>query len=249
MTGEAIPGKQRFARLAAAQAWVRARRGLLVVMVLFVLFVSLTVIAKSTELRGWDAEVSRFVQRGESAPLTAVARALTVLGNGLGLFLVALPAFVWLWRTRKPVGGFLLVAAILGHILNIALKAIVGRPRPNEADAVAKLFETSGSSFPSGHAMTAVMFFGFLAVLLQVHVRSRPLRRILIGLTMLLTLGICLSRVYLGNHFTSDIVGGIAAGLLFLYAWVMAYRRWGAKEFAPDVSKETDGGTENAATI
>ena len=249
MTGEVVREKQRFARFAAAQAWVRARRGLLAVMVLFVLFVALTVIAKSSDLRGWDAEVSRFVQRGESGPLTAVARGFTILGNGLGLFLVALPALVWLWRTRKPVGGLLLVAAILGHVLNLGLKAIVGRPRPNEADAVAKLFETSGSSFPSGHAMTAVMFFGFLAVLIEVHVRSRPLRRILIALTVLLALGICLSRVYLGNHFTSDIVGGIASGLLFLYAWVMAYRRWGAKEFAPAVSKETNGGTENAATI
>lgn len=209
----------------------------------------LTIIAKAPALREWDADVSRFVQRGESPVLTAVARGFTILGNGPMLFGVAIPAFAWLWRERKPVGGTLLVAAILGHILNVALKALVNRPRPNEADEVAKLFETHGSSFPSGHAMTAVMFFGFLAVLFEVHVRSRPLRRVLIGVTSLLALGVCLSRVYLGNHFTSDIVGGIAAGLLFLFAWVLAYRQWGAKEFAPAVSNETDGGAPNAATI
>lgn len=216
---------------------------------LLIIFIGLTLIAKSPDLREWDAYVSRFVQRGESAPLTAIARGFTQLGNGPALFIVSLPAFIWLWREKKPVGGTLLVAAILGHILNIGLKAIVNRPRPNETDEVAKLFETNGSSFPSGHAMTAVMFFGFLAVLLEVHVRSRQLRRILIALTVFIALGICLSRVYLGNHFTSDIVGGIASGLLFLFAWVLMYRRWGAKEFAPAVSNDSDGDKENVATI
>ncbi|MBC8137256.1 MAG: phosphatase PAP2 family protein [Fibrella sp.] len=246
---EVIRHQKRFARLATAQAWLRAQRGTIAVLFLLGIFVLLTVIAKSPGLRDWDADVSRFVQRGESAPLTAVARAFTILGNGSALFIVSIPAFAWLWRARKPVGGLLLVAAILGHVLNIGLKALVNRPRPNEADEVAKLFETNGSSFPSGHAMTAVMFFGFLAVLLEVHVRSRPSRRLLIGLTTFLALGICLSRVYLGNHFTSDIMGGIAAGLLFLFAWVMVYRRWGAKEFAPAVSNETSSDAQNAATI
>lgn len=245
VTGE----KQRFARLAAAQAWFRARRGLIAVVFLLGIFVLLTVVAKSPGLRDWDADVSRFVQRGESAPLTAIARAFTILGNGPVLLIVSLPALAWLWRTRKPVAGALLVAAISGHLLNIALKAAVNRPRPSEADEVAKLFETNGSSFPSGHAMTAVMFFGFLAVLIQVHVRSRPLRRLLIALTTFLALGICLSRVYLGNHFTSDIVGGIAAGLLFLFAWVVAYRRWGAEEFAPVVSNNPGSDVPNAAAI
>ncbi len=245
----AVQEKKRFARFVGAQAWLRARRGLIAVMLLLGIFVLLTVIAKSPGLRDWDADVSRFVQRGESAPLTAIARAFTILGNGPVLLGVSVPALVWLWRARKPVGGTLLVAAILGHILNVALKALVNRPRPGAADEVDKLFETHGSSFPSGHAMTAVMFFGFLAVLIEVHVRSRPLRRVLITLTSFLALGICLSRVYLGNHFTSDIVGGIAAGLLFLFTWVVAYRRWGAKEFAPVVSNGTGGGEQNAATI
>lgn len=249
MAGQATQERKRFARFAGAQAWIRARRGMLAVGFLLIIFIVLTVIAKSPELREWDASVSRFVQRGESAPLTAIAREFTRLGNGLGLFIVSLPAFVWLWRAKKPVGGTLLVAAILGHILNIGLKAIVNRPRPNETDEVAKLFETNGSSFPSGHAMTAVMFFGFLAVLLEVHVRSRPLRRLLIALTVFIALGICLSRVYLGNHFTSDIVGGIASGLLFLFVWVLMYRRWGAKEFAPAVSNDSDSDKENVATI
>lgn len=240
----------RFARLAAAQAWFRARRGLIAVVFLLAVFVVLTLIAKSTSLRELDADVSRFVQRGESRPLTAVARAFTILGNGPALFTVAAAAFLWLWRERKPVGGVLLVAAILGHVLNLGLKTIVNRPRPGEADAVETLFATHGSSFPSGHAMTAVMFFGFLAVLIEVHVQSRPLRRWLIVMTSMLALGVCLSRVYLGNHFTSDIIGGIAAGLLFLFAWVLAYRRWGAKEFAPAPSNESDGGAApDAATV
>ena len=249
MVREVTQKKRRFAQLAAVQAWVRSRRGLLAVILLLAIFVFLTVIAKSPGLRAWDIGISRFIQQGASVPVTAVARTFTILGNGLALFLVSVPVFVLLWRAKKPVGAILFVASILGHILNIGLKAIVHRPRPNTADSIIRLFDTSGSSFPSGHAMTAVMFFGFLAVLIEVHIRSRPLRRLLIALNIFLIVGICGSRVYLGNHFLSDIIGGIAAGLLFLFAWFVAYRQWGAKEFAPAVVNEIDESVQRSATI
>ncbi len=81
--------------------------------------------------------------------------------------------------------------------------------------------------------MTAVMFFGFWAFLVGVHV-ARPERRYIgVAVLVLAAIAVCWSRVYVGNHFVSDIAGGAAAGLFFLFLWGAAYRSLGAAELAP----------------
>ena len=227
--------------LRGAAAFLRARRGTIAVVLLLVLFAVLTAFATSPGLRREDVEASRLLQRADTPVLTALAEGFTYLGSGAGLVIVGLPVLFLLARARKPVAAWLFAATVPGHLLNVLIKSVINRPRPGDLDLVLVLLPAGGSSFPSGHAQAATMYFGFLAVLIGIHVRSERLRHGGIGVCVLIGAAICVSRVYLGAHFVSDVVGGVAVGLLFLWAWVQFYRRFGAQEFAPTLLNSTAG--------
>jgi undecaprenyl-diphosphatase len=145
--------------------------------------------------------------------------ALTVLALGVGLLLAAQRQWIVL-------GGW--IAALTGgSLLNQVLKLVIRRPRPPYAAA----FLTHYSwSFPSGHAMLSLIGYGLLAYLLVVlWVHRRSLQAAIVLGATLLTLAVGLSRLYLGVHYFSDVVGGYAAGVLWLSTCISGLevaRRW-----------------------
>lgn len=234
MRSAAAKRPDRAARFWARLAAVRENRALLILALLLVIFVALAFVAKSPLLRHGDVAVTRALQRSAFAPLVAVAKFFTALGNGGPLALMVVLVGVPLLRTRRPLAAALAGLTILGHPLNYALKEFIRRPRPSASDdSVLVLLPALGTSFPSGHAMTATLFFGFLAFLASVHIRRRRVRRFWVTTAVLLAVCVSVSRVYLGAHFLSDIVGGAAAGLFFLLLWAELYKIVGARELAP----------------
>lgn len=100
-----------------------------------------------------------------------------------------------------------------GELLNQILKHIFARPRPEFADPI----QTAANySFPSGHAMFSVIAYGLLAYFALLGIRHQSARTVLIIATILLILLIGISRIYLGVHYFSDVVGGFAAGAVWL---------------------------------
>ncbi len=162
--------------------WVRLRqnRSLVWIAGLFFAFSLLSLLANQPELLRADIALTRFVQCGENPLLTSLAIGLTLLGSGGGLAICAAPTLLWLLITRRPVAAILTVAAISGHLLNLGIKALIHRPRP-QANVVDVLLPAGGTSFPPGHVMTAVMFFGFLGILCYTSTQSRSLRRFRTG--------------------------------------------------------------------
>lgn len=125
----------------------------------------------------------------------------------LGVLLVRAGRSGWLLALLLSVPG--------GLLLNVAVKNLVRRPRPHFDDALLTL---NTYSFPSGHTAGATVFYGFLAVFLFAHVHDRP-RRIAIATAaagMVLLVGV--SRMYLGVHFFTDVLGAIVEGVLWLAA-------------------------------
>lgn len=240
--------RARFYWWATLGSWVRLRRAELLIVSLLLPFLILSLLIKSPSLRHWDAHITHLVQHTVNPTLTFFCEKATWLGSGGGLILVTVPALIWLAQRQRPIGSYFLLASILGHLLNIPIKMIFNRPRPGATDSIDVILKASGTSFPSGHAMTAVMFFGFLAVLIIVQVPSRLWRRVWVTLSVAMALFICFSRVYLGAHFVSDIVGGILCGLLFLLLWIEAYKRFAPKEFLSLASNAKDSDTETVST-
>ena len=145
--------------------------------------------------------------------------AVSRFGSGVAMAAIAIAVGLILVRHRRWIvlGGWI-AAFAGGGLLDWLLKAIIRRPRPPEA--MRFLFRESWS-FPSGHSMGALVGFGMLTyVLVTLWVHRRP-AQIAIGATAAaLVLAIGLSRIYLGVHYFSDVMGGFAAGLLWLSACV-----------------------------
>lgn len=150
-----------------------------------------------------------------SLPGYAPWSALTV---GAGVALVAL---LLSWRE----GLYLLAVTALQGLLNAAIKAAIGRPRPVE-DLVEVFAPVHGFSFPSGHVMFYTVFFGFLAFLVWARLRPSLLRALLLVPLVALVALVGPSRIILGAHWLSDVVAAYLLGALVLALAVEGYLRY-----------------------
>ncbi len=207
-------------RCSVNQVSLGPARGVIVSFVLAALFGAIIDgVFGSGWLLAWDARVAAWFRSYRSPGLTHVMTLVSWLGDprllvaaslGLG---AALLAFA---RRRE----FLIAAAVLagGAVLHLLLKAAIQRPRP----AGAWLAAAHGYSFPSGHTVGAVLFYGLLAYLGAWMATRRAAARYLyialgyIALGAVIVLAVGMSRVYLGVHFFSDILGGWVVGAFWL---------------------------------
>jgi membrane-associated phospholipid phosphatase len=140
---------------------------------------------------------------------------VTTLGNGLVLFILVGTVSAFLWLTHHRWSVYLLIVGVVGgQLLNNALKEIFARPRP---DTVPGLAHVVTPSFPSGHAMTAIIAYGAVAYLVGRLEPTRAMRLTTWSLAAFIVLAIGLSRVYLGVHYPSDVIAGFVAGLAWLF--------------------------------
>lgn len=167
-----------------------------------------------------DQRVRETVGRLTSPAMTPWVVRLTSLGNGWILTVLTLAVGAGLLWRRRWVRLFELVFAMGGGgLLLWALKAFFARARPEGS-----LTATGGFSFPSGHSFGAMVFFGFLAYLARRETERTELRLAAIALGGLLILLIGVSRVYLGVHWLTDVLGGFLAGFAWLAASLVLVR-------------------------
>ncbi len=162
-----------------------------------------------------DHPVARFVAAHRSAPLTAVMRLVSSAGGPVVLGIVTAGAGLLLGATRRSWFPVLIVGVTLAGSggLTLVLKAALSRPRPPLRDALAP---ADGYAFPSAHAATAAAAFGVLAYLVAIRLRRWKAQVAVWACAAMLTALVGISRVYLGVHWTTDVLGGWAFGLLWL---------------------------------
>jgi undecaprenyl-diphosphatase len=170
------------------------------------------------ETRHFDDVTRATVHTIASPALTTAMRGISFLGSTL--FLTAATIFVVLWFVLRKWGreaGLFAITMIGASLLNTTLKLAFKRPRPVP---FFNLTAPQTYSFPSGHSLASCCFFAGLAAILSGRVKSRRARTIiwLCGATMFLLIG--LSRIYLGVHYTTDVIAGFAAALI----WILVVR-------------------------
>ena len=101
-------------------------------------------------------------------------------------------------------------------ILNQLLKRILQRPRPTEY----RIIEETGYSFPSGHSMISMAFYGYLIYLIYKYVKNKYVKWTSIVLLSILICSIGISRIYLGVHYTSDVLGGFLISISYLVIYI-----------------------------
>ncbi|WP_338932675.1 phosphatase PAP2 family protein [Streptomyces netropsis] len=134
---------------------------------------------------------------------------------------LAVAALWLLWRRQRLLALWIVVTSALGTALQQGLKAAVGRNRPHWPDPLAT---PHYQAFPSGHALTATVACGLLVWLLWLHGVERRRVRAALVVSVVSVLGVGFTRVYLGVHWLSDVVGGalLGAALVAASAWTYA---------------------------
>lgn len=177
---------------------------------------------ESDGLAALDPQFTANVASSRTPALTALARAFTFVGSGPVLVTLLLIAMLILWRwTHGLRASALLLFAMAGSTaLTAGVKALVARKRPDITFVLGPVEDSF--AFPSGHTLNSTVFFITLAGLLWVGLRSYGPRTALAVAALLMSLGIGLSRIYLGHHWATDVLAGwtVAATWLALVCLV-----------------------------
>ena len=185
------------------------------------LFIELTEGLKSEALATYDASLTDSVTSARSPFLTTYFKFVTDVGDAMGyliVFVVCTLLFYLMFKNWEYVVQ-ISVVMILALSSNLLLKEIINRARPSAEHLVT----VKTLSYPSGHAMMAMAFYGFLIYLISNFKISRLLKYTIITLLVVLILSIGVSRIYLGVHYPSDIAGGYIAGFIWVVFCVMAF--------------------------
>ncbi len=151
---------------------------------------------------------------------TPIAKFITNFGGALVLIGTTIVLAISIKNRRIGLS----IVANLGIItgLNLLLKQIVQRPRPTEY----RIVNETGYSFPSGHSMVSMAFYGFLIYLIYKYVKNPYLKIGLITFLSILIISIGISRIYLGVHYTSDVMAGFCISVSYLVLYVSSVNNW-----------------------
>jgi undecaprenyl-diphosphatase len=171
-------------------------------------------IALSSAVTALDANVGRWLHVRATPLVSNAMAAVSFLGAPTTLTVVAVAGSLLLWYKRSHAEAAMLSAVVLGgNFLNFCLKHLIQRGRPVFDDPI---FSLPTYSFPSGHAMASTVFYGLLAIYASVNARQRYAAHVAIAAAASMVALVSFSRIYLGLHYLSDVMGGIAEGIAWL---------------------------------
>ena len=175
-------------------------------------FLIIAYFVKNYGVTPFDSLICGAVYSLRRPALTYLLTVITYLGNWQAVTVICL-ALLISWRTRKAFGYPLAFAASMSVVIYEILKAIFKRARPDEA---LRLIHETGFSFPSGHSMTSLVFYGLAIYLINRKLKNKMTAKILTVILSGLIILIGFSRIYLGVHYPTDVLGGFCTGAALL---------------------------------
>ncbi len=149
-----------------------------------------------------------------SDTMTSVAKIITNFGGPIYIIIIAIIFAIAIKNKKISISVF--ANLIVVTLINQIIKNILQRPRPTEY----RIIEQGGYSFPSGHSMVSMAFYGYFIYLIFRYIKNKYLKYILSTLLLLLIISIGISRIYLGVHYTSDVLGGFLLSISYLIIYV-----------------------------
>ncbi|MDQ0414770.1 phosphatase PAP2 family protein [Mesobacillus stamsii] len=177
----------------------------------------------------FDQALISFIRGFETPALTSIMKLFTFIGSFpvvLVIFLIVSFIFYRVLKSRTEI--FLVAAVIVGtQVINLLLKLLFHRARPD----IHLLIDVGGYSFPSGHAMSAFAVYGILTFVFWRHIpKSIGRISLIIGSSMFI-LFIGMSRIYLGVHYPSDIIGGYFASAAWLTVAIWFFQSYKERQW------------------
>jgi membrane-associated phospholipid phosphatase len=182
---------------------------------IIILFAAMAIAASvdnGSLLRVWDEPIRSWVSDHRTDTLNTFFTNVTDLGSWQVVVIGLVVLLALAWRTCAPMAGMLIVATCARPLCEWLIKTAVGRERPQ----VGALVDASGPAFPSGHVLAAVALWGLVPPIVALVTHRRALWWVATIVSGMIILLVAASRVYMGVHWFSDVIGGLLFGAVYL---------------------------------
>ena len=189
------------------------------------LFIILTILVKFDLTTGFDNYFYKIITLHMNNTLTNIFKVITFLGStGFIIALCAIFLIVFIIIKHKNKGFIVTSVLIISTVINNGIKLIIQRERPD----VIKLVTEHSFSFPSGHTMASVSMYGILMYLVIRSNLNNKLKIVLSTILGIIPILVAISRVYLGAHYITDVIGGIIMStiLLLVATYYIDKKKW-----------------------
>ena len=188
------------------------------------LFTALFVAVRANRSAAFDLAVTLKLQERDTPALAALMRAASWPGFPPQSRLIPPTVMATWWLAGRRRAAAFQLASWGGALISTVIKSAIHRPRPLPPEVRVVVAPLGGTSFPSGHVLTYVAFYGFLGFLLAEHLRDGALRNASVASLAGLLALVGPSRIQQGHHWTTDVVASYLLGLAYLYTLVELYR-------------------------
>lgn len=185
----------------------------IILLICMILFLAIIEDVLDNEIWAFDDIVYKTISHTISTPVTSIFKVLTNLGGTIGIITVTILILIFLKSNIQKY--YVVLNLLIITMSNQILKFIIQRPRPIEH----RIIDESGYSFPSGHSMVSMAFYGFLIYLIYKTIENKRIKWGLCTLLSVLILFIGISRIYLGVHYASDVIGGFCLSISYLIVY------------------------------
>jgi undecaprenyl-diphosphatase len=188
------------------------------ILTLIIILISIPIISKK-ELFIDKLAYNIFVKKLRNPSLTNIMKIITSLSNTTTIVIITIILLIFI--KNKKIAITIPINISLVAILNRIIKSIIKRPRPSGY----RLLKIGGYSFPSGHAMASMAFYGLLIYLSYKFIKNEKLKKLSIILNIIIIILVGISRIYLGVHFLSDILVGYSVSIIYLIIYIKILKK------------------------
>ena len=194
--------------------YIKENRKTIILAVSLVLFTIITYAIFSDKIDALDKNIHSYILNIRNENLTSILITITNISSAYALIVLSILVLLIMKKKRIPL--LICLNLIISFLTNQIAKLTFTRPRPIGIN----LIEESGYSYPSGHAMISMAYFGFIAYLIYKSNLNKIIKLLLITSIFILILLIGFSRIYLGVHYLSDIIGGFLLSIAYIMIFI-----------------------------
>lgn len=194
--------------------YIKDNRKIIILTISLILFTIITYAIFNNKINTIDQNIHSYILNLRNDNLTSILITITNISSAYALIVLSILLLLIMKKKKLPL--LISLNLIISFISNQITKQIFTRPRPIGIN----LIEETGYSYPSGHAMISMAYFGFIAYLIYKYVKNKLIKTILISSIFILIILIGFSRIYLGVHYLSDIIGGFLLSIVYLMIFI-----------------------------
>lgn len=186
---------------------------------LLITFIINIILIKSGIISTFDTNISIIFSNYITDNLTTLMKIISFICSPISMILINIILFIIFIIRKKQENFIITISSIISVIFNNIIKIIIRRERPN----IINLVYESTYSFPSGHAMISILFFG--SIIYLINKNNNKYRKLITCLLSTFILLVGISRIYLGAHFFTDVLSGYILSISLLLIIISIYER------------------------